>query len=33
VSEGDAMVFGKGFNAMGRAQHQNWGFIAELGKR
>lgn len=33
VSEGDAMIFGKGFNAMGRAQHQNWGFIAELGKR
>jgi hypothetical protein len=33
VSEGDAVVFGKGFNAMGRAQHQNWGFIAELGKR
>lgn len=33
VSEGDAVFFGKGFNAMGRAQHQNWGFIAELGKR
>jgi hypothetical protein len=33
VSEGDAMFFGNGFNAMGRAQHQNWGFIAELGKR
>jgi hypothetical protein len=33
VSEGDAMIFGKGFNAMGRSQHQNWGFIAELGKR
>ena len=33
VSEGDAVIFGKGFNAMGRAQHQNWGFIAELGKR
>jgi hypothetical protein len=31
VSEGDATIFGKGFNAMGRAQHQNWGFIAELG--
>lgn len=33
VSEGDASFFGKGFNAMGRAQHQNWGFIAELGNR
>jgi hypothetical protein len=33
VSEGDAVIFGKGFNAMGRPQHQNWGFIAELGKR
>lgn len=31
VSEGDATIFGKGFNAMGRLQHQNWGFIAELG--
>jgi hypothetical protein len=33
VSEGDAMIFGQGFNAMGRPQHQNWGFIAEIGKR
>jgi hypothetical protein len=35
VSEGDSMIFGggKGFNAMGRTQHQNWGFIAEVGKR
>ena len=33
ISEGDATVFGKGFNAMGRAQHQNWGFIAEVGNR
>jgi hypothetical protein len=33
VTEGDAMIFGKGFNAMGRAQHQNWGFIAELGPK
>ena len=31
VTEGDATIFGKGFNAMGRTQHQNWGFIAELG--
>jgi len=33
VSEGDANFFGKGYNAMGRAQHQNWGFIAEIGKK
>jgi hypothetical protein len=33
VSEGDAMIFGKGFNAMGRTQHQNWGFIAEIGPK
>lgn len=32
VTEGDATLFGKGFNAMGRQQHQNWGFIAELGQ-
>ncbi|HEX6893577.1 MAG TPA: hypothetical protein VF141_22855 [Chryseolinea sp.] len=33
LSEGDANLFGKGFNSMGRAQHQNWGFIAEVGNR
>jgi hypothetical protein len=33
ISEGDAEIFGKGYNAMGRAQHQNWGFMAEVGKR
>jgi hypothetical protein len=33
VSEGDAMIFGKGYNAMGRSQHQNWGFVAEVGTR
>ena len=33
ISEGDAEIFGKGYNAMGRTQHQNWGFIAEVGKR
>jgi hypothetical protein len=33
ISEGDAMIFGKGFNAMGRTQHQNWGFVAEVGPR
>jgi hypothetical protein len=30
VSEGDAFTFGKGFDAMGRIQHQNWGFTAEV---
>jgi len=33
VSEGDANIFGEGYNAMGRMQHQNWGFLAEIGKR
>lgn len=33
VQEGDAFIFGKGFNAMGRFQHQNWGFIAKLSSR
>lgn len=33
VSEGDAVIFGKGYSAMGRLQHQNWGFVAELGKK
>lgn len=30
LTEGDAFLFGEGFNAMGRRQHQNWGFIAHL---
>lgn len=33
VTEGDASFFGNGFDAMGRMQHQNWGFIAEIGPR
>jgi len=33
ITEGDASFFGKGFNAMGRLQHQNWGFMAEIGKK
>ncbi|MEZ0541368.1 hypothetical protein [Fibrella arboris] len=33
ITEGDATIFGKGFDAMGRLQHQNWGFIAEVGNR
>jgi len=30
ITEGDAVNFGEGWNAMGRLQHQNWGFIAKL---
>lgn len=30
ISEGDGFIFGEGFNAMGRPQHQNWGFSAFL---
>ena len=30
IIEGDAFLFGKGYNSMGRLQHQNWGFIATL---
>lgn len=33
IIEGDAFVFGKGFNSMGRFQHQNWGFIASLAEK
>lgn len=30
ISEGDADIFGNGFNAMGREQYQNWGFVVHL---
>ena len=30
ITEGDAVFFGKGWNSLGRFQHQNWGFIARL---
>ena len=30
ITEGDAAFFPNGWNAMGRLQHQNWGFIARL---
>lgn len=30
ISEGDADIFGDGFNSMGRKQHQNWGFVVHL---
>ena len=33
ITEGDAFIFGDGFNAMGRKQHQNWGFIAHLADK
>ena len=32
ITEGDAYLFGKGYNSLGRLQHQNWGFIASIGK-
>lgn len=31
ITEGDGFIFGKGYNSLGRIQHQNWGFIAGLG--
>jgi hypothetical protein len=31
ITQGDGFIFGKGFNSLGRLQHQNWGFIAEIG--
>ena len=30
IAEGDAQIFGEGYNAMGRLQHQNWGFLARV---
>lgn len=32
LTTGDSDIFGKGFNSLGRLQHQNWGFIASLSK-
>lgn len=31
ITQGDGFIFGKGYNSLGRLQHQNWGFIAEVG--
>ncbi|HEY4108031.1 hypothetical protein [Puia sp.] len=31
ITQGDGFFFGKGYNSLGRLQHQNWGFIAALG--
>ncbi|MGC4037964.1 MAG: DUF1080 domain-containing protein [Chitinophagaceae bacterium] len=31
ITQGDSYIFGKGFNSVGRLQHQNWGFIAGIG--
>ena len=28
ITQGDGFIFGKGYNSLGRIQHQNWGFIA-----
>lgn len=33
IIEGDASVFGEGFNSMGRKQHQNWGFVAGMADK
>ena len=30
ITQGDGFIFGKGYNSLGRIQHQNWGFIAGL---
>lgn len=30
ITQGDGFIFGKGYNSLGRLQHQNWGFIAGL---
>ncbi len=32
ITRGDAAIFGRGYNSLGRLQHQNWGFIASMGK-
>jgi hypothetical protein len=31
ITQGDGFIFGKGYNSLGRLQHQNWGFIAGIG--
>jgi hypothetical protein len=31
MTQGDGFIFGKGYNSLGRLQHQNWGFIAAMG--
>jgi hypothetical protein len=30
ITKGDGFIFGKGYNSLGRLQHQNWGFIAGI---
>jgi hypothetical protein len=30
ITKGDGFFFGKGYNSLGRLQHQNWGFIAAV---
>jgi hypothetical protein len=30
ITQGDGFIFGKGYNSLGRLQHQNWGFIAGM---
>jgi hypothetical protein len=31
ITRGDDFIFGKGYNSLGRLQHQNWGFTAAVG--
>ena len=31
ITKGDGFIFGKGYNSVGRLQHQNWGFTAAVG--
>lgn len=31
ITKGDGFIFGKGYNSLGRLQHQNWGWIAGIG--
>ena len=33
ITQGDGFIFGKGYNSLGRLQHQNWGFIAGIAPR
>jgi hypothetical protein len=30
ITKGDDFIFGKGYNSLGRLQHQNWGFTASI---
>ena len=32
ITKGDGFIFGKGYNSLGRLQHQNWGFITAVAE-